>query len=241
VPGFAAGDSSAPVAELTGLVSRFTGLEDGYPEALSDTMVGDAQQVAERLRAHRAANLAAAGLVTPAQKFITDRSADNHWHLGLIKLLYPDAPIIHLLRHPLDLMLSNLGQDRRLEANAGVSMPALAQHFDLTMSLIRHYRGQLTLRYLPVRYETLVESPASVLREILAFIGADPALVPDEAVLRSNEVLSRQPVPAHVIMQEPLHRRGLYRYRAYEAVLPALFSDVRPVLAPWIAELGYAP
>jgi len=242
IPGFTAGDSSAPVSELTGLVARLTGLEaGGYPESLSDTMVGDAQQVAERLRGHRASNLAAGGLITPETKFITDRSADNHWHLGLIKLLYPDAPIIHLLRHPLDLMLSNLGQDRRLEANAGVSMPALAQHYDLTMSLIRHYRGQLTLRYLPLRYENLVESPATVLRDLLSFIGADPATVPGEEILRANDVLSRQPVPAHVIMQEPLHRRGLYRYRAYESVLPALFSEVRPVLAPWIAELGYAP
>jgi tetratricopeptide (TPR) repeat protein len=242
IPGFAAGDSTAPVSELTGLVSRLTGLDaEGYPESLSDTMVGDAQQVAERLRAHRASILAAAGLVTEEKKFITDRSPDNHWHLGLIKLLYPEAPIIHLLRHPLDLMLSNLGQDRRLEANAGVSMPALAQHYDLTMSLIRHFRGQLTLRYFPLRYETLVESPVSALRDLLSFIGADPATVPGEEILRANDVLSRQPVPAHVIMQEPLHRRGLYRYRAYESVLPALFSEVRPVLAPWIAELGYAP
>jgi tetratricopeptide (TPR) repeat protein len=241
VPGFAAGDSTAPVSELTALVSRFTGLEDVYPDSLSDTMVGDAQLVAERLRAHRAAGLAAAGMTAAETKFITDRSPDNHWHLGLIKLLYPDAPIIHLLRHPLDLMLSNLGQDRRLEANAAVSMPALAQHYDLTMSLIRHYRGQLTLRYLPVRYERLVDSPAAVLRDILAFIGGDPATVPGDEILRANEVLSRQPVPAHVIMQEPLHSRGLYRYRAYESVLPALFSEVRPVLAPWITELGYAP
>jgi len=242
VPGFAAGDSSSPVSELTGLVSRLTGLDsDGYPESLSDTMVGDAQQVAERLRTHRASGLAAAGLVTEENKFITDRSPDNHWHLGLIKLLYPDAPVIHMLRHPLDLMLSNLGQDRRLEANSGVSMPALAQHYDLTMSLIRHYRGQLTLRYLPLRYESLVESPAAALRGILSFLGADPATVPDEAVLRANDALAGQPVPAHVIIREPLHTRGLYRYRAYEAVLPALFSEVRPVLAPWIAELGYAP
>jgi hypothetical protein len=120
-------------------------------------------------------------------------------------------------------------------------MPALAQHYDLTMSLIRHYRGQLTLRYLPVRYESMVESPAAVLRDILSFIGADPATVPGEEMLRANDVLPGQPVPAHVIMQEPMHSRGLYRYRAYEAVLPALFSEVRPVLAPWIAELGYAP
>jgi len=242
VPGFAAADGNAPVSELTKLVLQLTGAaETGYPEALSDTMVGDAQDIAPQLRERYFANLAAAGLAGPGQKFFTDRAPDNHWHLGLIKLLFPEAPVIHVLRHPLDLMLSNLGQDKRLEANAGVSMPAMARHYDLTMSLIRHYRGQLTLRYLPVRYETLVESPAATLRDILAFIGADPSLVPDDATLRANEFLHRAPVPAHSIMQEPLHTRGLYRHRAYEAVVPALFSEVRPALEPWIAELGYAP
>ncbi len=242
VPGFAPADDAAPVAGLTNLFLRLSGADGGkYPDALSDTMVGDAQDIAQQLRDRYLANLGNAGLLTPETRFVTDRAPDNHWHIGLIKLLFPEAPIIHVLRHPLDIMLSNLGQDKRLEGNCGVSMAAMASHYNLTMSLIRHYRGQLTLRYLPIRYETLVESPAASLREILAFLGADPALVPGEETLRANEVLSLPRAPAHSIMQEPVHRRGLYRHRAYEAVLPALFNDVRPVLDPWIAELGYAP
>ncbi len=242
VPSFAPADGIAPVSDLISLVARLAGTgETAYPEALSETMIGDAQNIAGQLRQHYAAKLASAGLMKAEIKYITDRAPDNHWHLGLIKLLFPDAPVIHLLRHPLDIMLSNLGQDKRLEANCGVSMPAMAQHYDLTMSLIRHFRGQLTLRYLPVRYETLVDSPAATLREILAFIGANTALMPDEASLRANGFLRQQPVPAHAIVQEPLHGRALYRHRAYEAVLPALFSEVRPLLEPWITELGYAP
>ena len=30
----------------------------------------------------------------------------NETHLGLIALLFPEAPLIHVLRHPLDIMLS---------------------------------------------------------------------------------------------------------------------------------------
>jgi len=242
IPGFAPADDAAPVGGLTTLFLRLAGAEGGnYPEALSDTMVGDAQEIAQQLRDRYLANLANAGLLAPGTRFVTDRAPDNHWHLGLIKLLFPDAPIIHVLRHPLDIMLSNLSQDKRLEANCGVSMAAMAQHYNMTMSMIRHYRGQLTLRYLPVRYESLVESPGAVLREILLFLGADPALVPGEETLRANEFLPLPRAPAHSIMQEPVHRRALFRHRAYEAMLPALFTEVRPVLDPWITELGYAP
>jgi tetratricopeptide (TPR) repeat protein len=242
IPGFAPADDAGPIAGLTSLFLRLAGAEGGnYPEALCDTMVGDAQDIAQQLRDRYLVNLANSGLLTPETRFVTDRAPDNYWHLGLIKLLFPDAPVIHILRHPLDIMLSNLGQDKRLEANCGVSMAAIATHYNLVMSLIRHYRGQLTLRYLPVRYESLIDSPAATLRDILSFLGADPALVPGEETLRANEFLRLPRAPSHSIMQEPVHRRALYRYRSYEATLPSLFTEIRPVLDPWIAELGYAP
>jgi len=136
-------------------------------------------------------------------------------------------------------MLSVLSQDRRLEANCHVSMPAAARHYALTMDLIRHYRANLTLRYLPVRYEELVQSPAATLRRVLEFVGADPATMPHEAMLRANAARPQDPVPAHFSVREALHARGLYRYREYQAVMPNLFAEVRETLKPWIAELGY--
>jgi hypothetical protein len=31
----------------------------------------------------------------------------------------------------------------------------------------------------------------------------------------------------------------VYRYRAYQSQMPGLFAEVREILDPWIAELGY--
>jgi hypothetical protein len=211
----------------------------GYPQALEDTAIGDGATIPLQLRNQHLAALTAAGIVTKKTKFITDRAADNHWHLGLIKLLFPDAPVIHVIRHPLDIMLSNLGQDKKLEANAQVSMPAMARHYDFTMSLVKHFRTNLTLRYLPIRYEDLVTSPAATLKTVLAFIGVDPSVTPPETTLLDNKFTATPRIPAHVILQEPVHQRGRYRYLDYERELPALFSEVRPVLNPWIDELGY--
>jgi hypothetical protein len=239
VAGFRPADGANPVSGLAGLVPKLTGLAAGYPEALADMLAGDDQKIPEELR--YLAGLAEKGLVGPEQKFVTDRAADNFWHLGLIKLLFPTAPVVHVLRHPLDVMLSNLGQDRRLEGNAGVSMLAAARHYDLTMSMIRHFRGQLTLRYMPVRYEELVAAPGPVLRQVVGFVGGDPGDVPGEPALSANAPLPLRVAPAHAVVQEPVHARGVYRYRDYEAAVPALFAEVRPILAPWIEELGYAP
>jgi tetratricopeptide (TPR) repeat protein len=238
VEDFAPTDNFAPISALADLVPGLAGNGAAYPEALSDTLIGEGQTLPRDLRRRHLNQLRESGLVA-GQKFFTDRGEHNHWHLGLIKLLFPEAPIIHVIRHPYDVLLGNFAHDRRLEANAGISLMTLARHYDFTMNLIKHFRGQLTLRYLPVRYEDLVDETIGTLREVTAFIGTD-ARLPDEFSLRANEIVASPRIPAHAAVQQPVHRRGRYKFRAYEALMPNLFSEVRPILEPWINDLGYA-
>jgi len=233
IPGISASDEIAPVEELIAHLPRLISGGKAYPEILDRLLVDDHDDVLGQLRAKYFAPRAR--LPGP---FITDRAVSNIWTLGLIKLLFPEAPVIHITRHPFDVMLSNLSQDRKLEGNCGVSMAATARHYDTMMNMLKHYRGQLTLRYLPLRYEDLVISPVQSLDRVLAFIGL-AAPLPAEAALRANAAPVPEPPPIHVVAREPLHSRGLYRYRDYRAAAPALFTEVRDVLLPWISELGY--
>ena len=41
------------------------------------------------------------------------------------------------------------------------------------MDLVQHYRAEMTLRYLPVRYEDIVADQEASVRAMLAFIGED--------------------------------------------------------------------
>jgi tetratricopeptide (TPR) repeat protein len=233
IPGIVAGDEFAPMARMLDLPELA-----GYPECLTETLIGEGQTLPARLAARFYQQLMASGLGR-GQKFVTLRSPGDVWHLGLIKLLFPEAPIIHLLRHPLDVLMQNFARDKKLEGDCGVSLAALAQHYDLVMSLLRHYRGQLTLRYLAVRYENLVSEPEGVLREIREFIGAT-AIPPSGAVLRANELRPAIRYPGHVIGQQPIHTRALFQHLAIEAAVPGVFSEARPIVSPWIGELGYA-
>ncbi len=235
LPGFAPGDEAAPVAELVQAVPGLLG-EGDYPEILDDMLVGDAANVPDRLREMYENPRHALGLARPEVRFITDRASSNAWHLGLIKLLYPDAPVIHVLRHPHDLVLSNIAQDRKLEGNAHAGLPGLARYFVLQAEMIKHYRGQLTLRYLPVRYEDLVADPHAVLRRVLDFIGMDVALPEGVA---ANGLPVAEPLPVHFAGREAVHGRAAWRFKAYRAALPNLFGEVDPILAPWVRELGY--
>lgn len=233
LPQFAAGDELAPISRLIDAIPGMLGNQP-YPEALDNVLVGDAAQVPDRLRALYEAPRSA--LARPGVRFITDRAPGNVWHLGLIKLLYPEAPIIHVLRHPYDLVLANAAQDRRLETNAHAGLPALARYFDMQVRMLKHYRGELTLRYLPVRYEELVRDPDGEVRKILDFIGAESDL-PGGFGLNNGAV--PEPWPAHFALRRPVHPNAAGRYQAYQQALPKLFSEVAAILDPWVRELGY--
>ena len=46
------------------------------------------------------------GVLRQGATRFTDKMPLNETHLGLIALLFPEAPLIHVMRHPLDIMVS---------------------------------------------------------------------------------------------------------------------------------------
>jgi tetratricopeptide (TPR) repeat protein len=220
LPGVAMGGNISSVADLAALMPSLAGPgAPPYPDALDHMLVGEGWDLPEELRARYQQAKSARGLAGAEICLVTDRAPANIWHLGLIKLLFPDAPILHLLRHPLDIMLSNFSQDRKLEADCHVSMQATAKHYALGMNMLKHYRSELTLRYLPLRYEDLVQNIQGEMRRVAEFIGTDCT-------------------PA--ALRVPICIESRYRHSAYQAALPGLFDEVREILAPFISELGYA-
>ncbi|MDE8344711.1 MAG: sulfotransferase [Acidocella sp.] len=230
IPGIVEGNDQPAIANLA------AGLA-GYPECLNEILLADSAIRPAAMAAQYLAGRCATALAQPG--FIIDRAVGNAWHLGLIKLLFPEAPIIHVLRHPLDIVLANFAQDHPLEANCGVSLAAIARHYALTMDMIRHYRGQLALRYLPVRYEDLIATPNAVLGRVLGFIGADTAACPPDAVLRANAHPLPDPVPAHMAVRAPIHAHAAGRHRRYAEAIPGLFADIEDIVGPWIESQSY--
>ncbi|OYV49848.1 MAG: sulfotransferase [Rhodospirillales bacterium 20-60-12] len=235
IPGIEPLDDRGPLPDLVKiapkLVEGMGGTETAYPEALGETLIGEARDIPTMLAGRYVAAIRALGVAGPETKYVTDRNPENLWHMGLIGLMFPNAPIIHVLRHPLDVVLSGFAQDRLYDGRAGVSLISLARLYDMQMSMIRHYRGQMTLRYLPVRYEDLVENPVSTLARLFASlnINGDPTPLvnaPERMPLRAT---------SHQILHERLHGRSLYRHRHHMAAL----EEIMPVLQPWIDELGY--
>lgn len=241
VPGVASADTLGSIADLMDAAARLLDAGTVGPELVLDLALGSGPEVAAQLRQEFFHGFVRAGLIRPETRFLTIRDPAHAWHLGFIQRLFPEARLIHCLRHPLAVMASNLAEPRMLEGNCHLSLPTLAQHYDTSMSLVQHYRAHLTMCYTAIRYEELVTAPQDALRRLAAFMGVDPADLPGEPQIRANAITAAPRAPSHQLWQEPIHTRGLHRHGAYEAVAPRLFDEVRPVLRRWIDALGYAP
>lgn len=229
-------DQHAPLPALTKLLPALAQGLGGpaltFPEALTAAASAQGAEIPAFLAARYTEQLVRNGFSGTKTKFITDRHAELPWLLGLGVSLFPQAPVVHLLRHPLDVVLSGFTRDQLFDGRAGLTLSGLAQAYDLRMQAIAHLRGQMTMRYLPVRYEDLLANPAATLGRIYHFVGlreADPKALlaaPQRAVPR---------VPAYYALPTMLDQAGLYRHRHFDAGL----AEVKARLAPWIERLGY--
>jgi len=97
--------------------------------------------------------------------------------------------------------------------------------------LVEHYRGQMTLRYLPIRYEDIVADQEGSTRRMLDFIGEEF----DARCIEFHENRRYARTASYAQVTEPLYDTSRYRYRHYLKQL----EPVIPILEPIIKRLGY--
>jgi hypothetical protein len=230
-PRISAGDELPFINELSETIPRLLGSPLSYPEALSEVWMGDSRHGLELLRDVYLQKADARGVIEPGSGWFTDKMPLNEMHLGLITLIFPRSPLIHVLRHPLDVILSAFSHHLTHGYFCALALETIARHYVLVMELVEHYRTEMALRYLTVRYEDMVEDIAGSVRRMLDFIGEpfDPRCVS----FHRNGRLPQTPSYAQVA--EPLYDRSKFRYRHYLKHL----DPVIPIVAPIISRLGY--
>ena len=231
-PRISAGDELPTIEEIAILMPRMLDSPLAYPEALAELWMGDHRDDLDLLRDHYLRRARQLGAIDDRAGWFTDKMPLNEMHLGLIALLFPGSPLLHVLRHPLDVVLSVFSNQLTHGFCCGFALETAARHYVLVMDLVDRYRSEVELRYLPVRYEGLVAEQEAGVRRMLGFVGEafDPACL----AFHENRRYARTASYAQVA--EPLYGRSVFRYRHYLRHL----EPVLPILRPVIARLGYA-
>lgn len=230
-PNIAAGDELQIVSGMTERMQALLGSPGVYPVALSELWLGDRVGQIDTLRDFYLNEAARVGAVDPAKRWFTDKMPLNETHLGLISLLFPQSPVVHLVRHPLDVVLSVFSNGLTHGFNCASELETAARHYALIAELISHYLSVMPINYKAVRYEDMVIDQEAELKSLLAFIG-EPF---DPRMLDFHENVRRARTASYAQITEKLYDRSRYRYRNYLRHL----EPVIPILEPAIQKLGY--
>jgi tetratricopeptide (TPR) repeat protein len=230
-PRICAGDELPFVNEITDAMMRVLNSPLTYPEALAELWMGDRRHGLDELRDYYLERVRQLGIVEPGAAWFTDKMPLNETHLGLIALMFPRSPMIHVLRHPLDVVLSTFSNHLTHGFYCSYALETAARHYALTMNLVEHYRGQMTLHYLPIRYEDIVDDQEEAVRRMLDFVG-EPF---DASCLAFHENRRYARTASYAQVTEQLYDRSRYRYRHYRKQL----EPAAAILEPVIKRLGY--
>ncbi len=230
-PLISAGDELVFIHDLARLGPRWLGSPLAYPECLADLWMGDNQLVLDQFRDYYLARAEQLGIWEKGAKFFTDKMPLNETHLGLIHLTFPKAPIIHVRRHPLDSLISNYSNFLTHGFNQAFDLKTSAAHYLLIDGLVEHYKQQLDLNYLEIRYEDLVEDQEPRVRRMLDFAGV--AFDPRCLSFHDNQRYARTASYAQVT--EKLYNSSVHRYQNYRKHLDEAVAILQPVLE----RLGY--
>jgi tetratricopeptide (TPR) repeat protein len=230
-PRISAGDELPFINELSDTLPRLFGSPLSYPEALAELWIGDNRRGPDAVRDAYLQKAELRGVIKQGDTYFTDKMPLNEMHIGLISLIFPRSPLIHILRHPLDVVLSAYSHHLTHGYFCAFALETIAQHYALVMDLVHHYRAQMALRYLPVRYEDMVGDMSGSVRRMLDFVGESF----DQRCVNFQHNRRLPHTPSYAQVKQNLYDRSRFRYRHYRKHL----EPVIPILKPAMDRLGY--
>ena len=231
-PSIAAGDELPLINDITNIMPRMLNSPLGYPEALAELWMGDQRNGLDNLRDWYLQKVEQMGILSEGKVWFTDKMPLNETHLGLIALLFPESPLIHVIRHPLDIMVSAVSNHFTHGFFCSNALETAALHYVRVMELVQHYRSEMALRYMPIRYEEMVDDQEGSVRAMLDFIG-EPF---DARCLAFHENRRYARTASYAQVTEKLYDRSRFRYRHYREHLEPAIAILRPA----IERLGYS-
>ena len=157
---------------------------------------------------------------------IVDKMPGNARFLGLIHVLFPNAKIIHAMRHPLDSCLSCYFQNFA-ELWWSNDLQVIAREYTLYRKSMEYWKSVLPEgTILDVQYESLVEDPETHARRMLDAIGLewDPSVLEfyrKKGVVRTASVAQTR---------QKIYKSSRARWMNYAEHLGPLVNGIAPYL-----------
>lgn len=200
-----------------------------HPEAVTRDL---RETLGPRLRDHYLARAKGYGLLRDGVAFFTDKMPLNELYLPLLRLAFPQSPVIIVGRDPRDVMVSAFSHDFTHGFFCGYRIEDLALHYQRMDDITAHWLEGLAIQAHFLRYEGFVADQKAETENLMASLG----LTAEPAQLAFHTLARHAPTPSYAQVREPLNDRSIGRWESYSAEL----APIMPILARALRRGGYA-
>lgn len=152
---------------------------------------------------------------------VVDKALPNFTKIGLIRLILPNARIIHTMRDPVDTCLSCYSKLFTLGQPFTYDLAELGRYYRMYTEMMSHWRSVLPQgAMLEVSYEDVVDDLEGQARRLLDYCG----LPWDDRCLSFHTSGGVVRTASVAQVRQPLFRTSLQRWRKYEANLGPLLN-----------------
>ena len=156
------------------------------------------------------------------EEFMTDKAPLNFRWIGLIKIFFPSAKIIHCFREPKDNCLSLYKNLFEGNLNFCYNENDLATYYNLYSDLMKFWKKLYPQGFLDVQYESLINDQNLEIKKIINYCNLDW----EENCL--NFDMNKNPIKTVSLSQarRPIYNSSVKSYQNFEPYLKELFSLV---------------
>ncbi len=223
-PDVQAGDELVALPKLTQIVAGELGQE--FPDCLVGLDRDDTQGLLAKWREQYIDLARHVGVDAERGGYFTDKNNLNLLYLPFITMLFPESPIVHIRRNPMDCVFSNFVTNPGFSIPWAYNLEHAAAYYRDVMAVTEYYRDNMAMRYHEIQYEDLVAEPDPVIREVAEFVG----LTWDDGMLRFYENKRIARTPSHAQVNQTIYTRSVERYRHYEEFLAKPLAILEPLM-----------
>ena len=163
--------------------------------------------------------------LAPGAQHITDKMPANFFYIGMIRLMLPNAKIIHAMRDPMDSCFSNYARLFNDTMEFAYDLGTLGRYYVRYIKLMRHWHAVLPAgSILDLRYEDMVADTEGQARRILDYLG----LPWDDGCLAFHRNKRHVKTASVAQVRKPIYKTSVARWRRFESHLQPLLEIVQP-------------